>query len=138
MNSLADGQMTEEGFLKGEIIKLSDDRAEIILDDGQGFFWPVKDLPKDLEEGDEIKIFLTIPLSSVIRRGRPVLSPARNLTKTPSPVLDFLNPSPPPLGKLEVALNKTERPRGRGGIEEESNEIAKKILNQLLENNDRR
>lgn len=45
-------------FVEGTVKKFIEKQVEIILTDGQKIFWPIKNLPEDIEVNSQVKLFL--------------------------------------------------------------------------------
>lgn len=50
--------MTSPAFKKGVIDRFEENRAVIMLDDGQEIIWPISELPDGLTEGEAVRIVL--------------------------------------------------------------------------------
>lgn len=57
---VAEKEISEKNYLiEGTINQFEDKMAVIIAQDGQKFFWPIKNLPEDCEVGTAVRLILS-------------------------------------------------------------------------------
>ena len=62
--------MTEEKsyFMRAKVIQFENKSARLELSDGQNLNWPIKNLPDDIKEGDEMRLVFSSAASEVEER----------------------------------------------------------------------
>ncbi|MBU0648780.1 DUF3006 domain-containing protein [Patescibacteria group bacterium] len=50
--------MTDQCFQKGVIDRFENDKAVIVLDDGQEIIWPVSEMPDGATEGEAVRLVI--------------------------------------------------------------------------------
>ena len=50
--------MTSQCFQKGTVDRFENDKAVIVLDDGQEIIWPISEMPDGVAEGEAVRLVL--------------------------------------------------------------------------------